>query len=259
MLRPPLRAGATSIRSIRPSRNRPSRAGASRKSSADRDGRGVDDDQVPLVAGPQLAQLLHRHVLLRTGEGRAHGLVEGVDVDLLGPLRVGVRGHDLVEGPLHVEHHGVQLAGPTPGVRGALDRVDLAGRVVQLGQPERLGQPAGRVDGEHHRAPAVLLGRPQRQRRRRGRLADAARAAADDDPDVRVGQQRVDVQTGSAAAAGRHAGPPPEQHARPARTGRRRRPRRAASAAPAAGARARAARRAAPPRPPAGPGAPAPR
>ncbi len=37
MLRPP-RAGASSMRSIRPSRNRDSRAGASRKSSAERDG-----------------------------------------------------------------------------------------------------------------------------------------------------------------------------------------------------------------------------
>jgi hypothetical protein len=35
--------------------------------------RGVHHDQVPLVAGAQLAQLLHRHVLLRAGEGRAHG------------------------------------------------------------------------------------------------------------------------------------------------------------------------------------------
>lgn len=38
MLRPPLRAGASSSRSIRPSRKRESRAGASRKSSAERDG-----------------------------------------------------------------------------------------------------------------------------------------------------------------------------------------------------------------------------
>ncbi len=38
MLRPPARAGASSSRSIRPSRNRDSRAGASRKSSAERDG-----------------------------------------------------------------------------------------------------------------------------------------------------------------------------------------------------------------------------
>ena len=37
-LRPPVRAGAVNRRSIRPSRNRPSRAGASRKSSAERDG-----------------------------------------------------------------------------------------------------------------------------------------------------------------------------------------------------------------------------
>src|SRR3712207_312755 len=48
--------------------------------------RGVDDDEVPAVAGPQLAQLLHRHVLLRPGEGRGQRLVEGVLEDLLRPL-----------------------------------------------------------------------------------------------------------------------------------------------------------------------------
>ena len=47
-------------------------------------------------------------------------------------------------------------------------------------QPHRLGQPAGRVDGEHHDR-AALLGRPHRQRRRGRRLADPAGAAADDD------------------------------------------------------------------------------
>ena len=72
--------------------------------------RGVDDDQVPLLAGPQLPQLLHRHVLLRAREGRRQRLVEGVGEDLLGPLRRGVRDDDVVERPLHVQHHRVQLA-----------------------------------------------------------------------------------------------------------------------------------------------------
>ena len=61
-------------------------------------------------------------------------------------------------------------------------------------RPERLGQPAGRVDGEHHRAPAVLLGGPQRQRRGGGGLAHSARTAAHDDPHAGVGEDLVDVQ-----------------------------------------------------------------
>ena len=44
------RAGASSILTKRPSRNDDSRSGASRKSSAERDGGRVDDDQV-VVAG----------------------------------------------------------------------------------------------------------------------------------------------------------------------------------------------------------------
>ena len=160
--------------------------------------RGVHHDQVPLVPGVQLTQLLHRHVLLGAGEGGAHGLVEGVGEDLRAPRRVGVREHDLVEGALHVQHHGVQLAAAGLDV----DPLDPAGGVVQLGQAERLGQPAGRVDGEHHRAPAVPLGRPQRQRRRGGRLADPTGAAADHDPHAGVGEDSVHVQPGAAWSEG---------------------------------------------------------
>ena len=131
MLRPPARAGASS------SAQHPAveKAGQPlrRVQKVERRARWrrVDDDQVPLVLGVQLTQLLHRHVLLRAGERRAHGLVERVGEDLLGALGVGVGEHDLVEGPLHVEHHRVQLAA-VAGVHA----LDLARGVGQLGQAE---------------------------------------------------------------------------------------------------------------------------
>ena len=72
---------------------------------------------------------------------------------------------------------------PTPGTGAGCCRARRA---------QRLRQPAGRVDGQDADR-AALLGRPQRQRGGRGRLADPAGPAADDDPRGRVGEQRVDV------------------------------------------------------------------
>ena len=223
------RAGARSSRTNRPSRNDDSRSGASRKSSADRDGGRVDDDQ---VVGPgrlgvplELAELLHRHVLLRARERARQRDVEGVLEDLLGLLRGGLALHDLVEGPLHVQHHRVEAAAV---VGGAADADDRPRGVVERLDAHRLGQPAGRVDGEDHDLPAALGG-PERQRRGRGGLADAARAAADDDAGGGVVEQRVDVERlrrrgvrGQRADAGVGAG-----HARPW-SWRRRRPARRA-------------------------------
>ena len=74
---------------------------------------------------------------------------------------------------------------PDDRARGVVERLDA----------HRLGEPAGRVDGEHDDL-APALGRAQRERRRGGGLADAARAAADDDPGARVVEQRVDVERG---------------------------------------------------------------
>jgi hypothetical protein len=100
--------------------------------------------------------------------------------------------HDLVEGALHVQHHGVQFAaGTVAGVE-----LDLAGAVVQSGQAQRLGQPPGRVDGQHDGAAAVQFGRPQRQRRRRGGLPDPARTAADHDAYPWIGEDGVHVEPG---------------------------------------------------------------
>ena len=79
----------------RPSRKDPSRFGASRKSSAERDGgvsttmRSHGPSRVGL--GAQLAELLHRHVLLRARERAGDRLVEGVGEDLGGLLGGGVR------------------------------------------------------------------------------------------------------------------------------------------------------------------------
>ena len=268
MLRPPARAGASSSRSIRPSRKRESRAGASRKSSADRDGGVSTTIRSHSSAGAQLAQLLHRHVLLRAGEGRAHRLVERVGEDLRGPLRVGVREHDLVEGPLHVEHHGVQLAAAGLGV----DALDLARGVVQLGQAQRLGQPAGRVDGQHDGAPAVLLGGPQRRarprwwscRRRRSRSRPrsgspgSARSAStsscgarrSEAPIERIRPRRSRAVLSRCESVGAAGARPASSRPGPVDA------RRAAAAARSSAGPARPARRAATPRARAGSGAP---
>ncbi len=154
--------------------------------------RRVDDDQVPLVGGDELSKLFHRHVLLRACERGGQRLVEGVGEDLFGALGGGVFEHDVVERPLHVEHHREE-----PVVRDALDH---ARGVVQLLQPHRLGQPPGRVDGQHHGAPA-RAGGDDSHRRRSGGLAHAAAAARDDDPRLGIANERPDVQSGRAHGA----------------------------------------------------------
>ena len=59
-------------------------------------------------------------------------------------------------------------------------RVDLTRLVAELGEAERVGEPARRIDREHDRPPALERA-PERDRRRGRRLADAAAAGADDD------------------------------------------------------------------------------
>ena len=152
--------------------------------------RGVHDDQVVVAAGLELAELLHRHVLLRAGEGAGQRLVEGVLQDLGRLVALGVGQDDLVEGPLHVEHHRVERA-----AAGRVDALDAAGGVVQLGQAHRLRQPLGRVDREHD-GTAPALGGSQRERGGGGRLADAAGAGAHQDPGGV--EQVVDVEGGAA-------------------------------------------------------------
>ena len=151
--------------------------------------RGVDDDQVPFVLGEKLTQLLHRHVLLRAGERRGDGLVELVVQNRFAAFGSGVLDHHLVERPAHVEHHGVQFAGHLGRQRNALRRV------AEILDAERLGEPLGRVDGQHHDR-AAIFGGAQRHCRGGGGLADTARAAAHHDAVGRVAQDRAHVQGG---------------------------------------------------------------
>ena len=129
---------------------------------------------------------------------------------------------------------------------------DRARDVVERLDAHRLGQPAGRVDGEHDDL-AAALGGAQRERRGRGGLADPARAAADDDLGRAVVEQRVDVERRrgrrrrrptsgpdrGACAARRHASPCSQQLGGELVERRRGRRRRAAAAARTSARRAR--------------------
>ena len=107
---------------------------------------------------------------------RRQRLVEGVGQDLRGPVRVGVRLDDLVERPLHVEHHRVRaaaVAASTPSTwRGVLSSsvrpIDWASR--------RAGSMVSTTTCRPRSA-----ARSAERGRGRG-LAHAAGAAADDDP-----------------------------------------------------------------------------
>ena len=245
----------------RPSRNEPSRFGRVEEVQRGPRRRRVDDDEVPpraAVVVPvradllvELAELLHRHVLLRARERAGDRLVEGVREDLVGLLGGRVGDDDLVERPLHVEHHRVE--------RATGRRVDVVHRprgVVELGEAHRLGEPPGGVDGEDDDL-APLLRRAQSESGGRGGLADPAGAAAHDDVGMPVGEQRVDVQPrGSRGGPRAHPGDL-RRSSRARRAGRRTRGRStsrhrpgssaAGTSAARAGRAARAARSPAPP------------
>ena len=88
--------------------------------------------------------------------------------DALPPGGVGrVARDEVVPGPLHVEHHREELAlRPEPRLGELVvghARLDVAERR----EPERVREPAGRVDGAHERAPARRArGRARAPRRR---------------------------------------------------------------------------------------------
>ena len=108
--------------------------------------RRVDHDEVEVVRDVQLVELLHRHVLLRARQRAGDVPVEAVAEDALGLLRVGrVRRHEIVERRLRVEHQRPQLARPVA--------VDLRRRVREALEPERVGEPLGRVDRDDDGAP----------------------------------------------------------------------------------------------------------
>ena len=189
-------AGTSSSLISRPSRNDDSRSGASRKSSADRDG-GVSTtirSHRPLTRPPRRAAGRASPSpctpACRRTSSTAPGR-RGCSRICCAFCRGRVGLHDLVERALHVEHHRVEaaagLARRHPSTR--------AGRVVELGEPHGLGQPACWVDGQDDGL-ASLLGGAQCQRAGRRGLADATRAAAHDDPYELVGEQRIDVEGG---------------------------------------------------------------
>ena len=100
-----VRVGAINSRKIRLSSRRVSRRGRVEEVEGVAGGRGVDDDELEPARRVQLVELLHRHVLLRAGEGTGDVAVEAVREDALHLLLVlRVLRDELVERRLRVEH-----------------------------------------------------------------------------------------------------------------------------------------------------------
>ena len=144
-------------------------------------GRRVDDDDVEAGVVVELVQLLGRHVLLGAGQRGGDVAVEAIAHDALGLLGVGrVELDEVVERALGVEHDRPQLAAVRVLVAPAgAEPGHCAGLVGEAGQPERVGQPAGGVDGHDDGAAPGRRGLGG-QDRGGGRLADAAGPAAHD-------------------------------------------------------------------------------
>jgi hypothetical protein len=141
--------------------------------------RRVEHDQVELGARAHLVDLLHRRVLGAARERVRDVLVDAVREDALARGGVGREArHQLVEGALHVEHHGVELARGGHPSRVSQPRADGL-RLEPSADAERVGEALGRVDGEHEHAPAAS-GSAEPDRRREGGLADATGAYAGD-------------------------------------------------------------------------------
>ena len=141
-------------------------------------GRGVEDHEVPALVRRQLQQLLHRHVLVAAGQGGGGVAVEAVLEDAArGGLVGGVAGDELVEGALHVEDHGPELARRRhSGTGGESPRP-----AREPPQPEAGGEAPRGVDGAHQ-DPAAAAGGAQREGGGGGGLAHAPGAADDEDP-----------------------------------------------------------------------------
>ena len=145
--------------------------------------RRVDDDQVVAARGVELVEPLHGDVVVALHEAAGDVVVERVGEDgVAGGGVGGVAAHEVVPRLLGVEHGGPQLA-PGLGDAGGGERLgrDLRLHVAEALQAEGVGQPPGRVDGEHQHLAAELGGGHGRGRRRGRGLAHPARAAADDD------------------------------------------------------------------------------
>ena len=174
---PPARAGAVSSRIIRPSRKRPSRFGASRKSSAERDGGVSTTMRSHSLGGDELARASPSPCTPASRRRRT--------------TATGRRGWRRSARPVRAwsaraRRRRTSASCPASSRRAAplSTPFTCARGVVEFGQPHRLGEPSRRVDREHHGAPSGL-GAEQRHRRGRRRLAHAAAAARDDDPGAR--------------------------------------------------------------------------
>ena len=158
-------------------------------------GRGVHHDEVVVALRVDLVEPLHGDVVVALDEAAGDVLVERVGQDLVPGLRVGgVPADQRVPRLLGVEHGRPQLA----------PRLDPGGPEGLVGHPvlgvadpveaEGVGQPLGRVDGEHQHLAAVADGGHDRRGGRRGGLAHPPGPAGDDD--LLGGQQPVDRPAG---------------------------------------------------------------
>jgi hypothetical protein len=168
-------------------------------------GRGVDDDQVEAATFGQLVDLLHRGVLHAPCQRVRDVLIDRVREDPLTRLVALCEAvHQIVEGALHVEHHGPQR----PAFRDAKARErrfgDGLGLVAERSHTQRVRESTRRVDGEDQRPPA-LARRFERECCGDRRLAHSAAAHAHDDaPFVeRVGAKLRCVHAASGTASTR--------------------------------------------------------
>ena len=151
---------------------------------------------------------------------RRQRLVEGVGEDLLGPLGRRVRGDDLVERALHVQHHRVQLAARPPATS------TRRGLLSSSVRPERLGQPPGRVDGEDDDAcgrprPRAAPAPPPSSSCRRRRSRSRRRSGCPGRRSASSRSSGLGLRRGAVTPADLRAPTGAPRAGRPARTGRR--------------------------------------
>ena len=142
----------------------------------------VHHDQVVAARGVDLVEALHGHVVVALDELAGDVLVQRVDQDRVAGGGVGgVQADQVVPGLLGVQHGGPQLALGLDTGRGERLGRHLRLDVAEALEPQRVGQPLGRVDGQHQHLAAQVGGRRGTDRRGGGRLADAAGAGRHDD------------------------------------------------------------------------------
>jgi hypothetical protein len=166
-------------------------------------GRGVDDDQIEAATVYQLVDLLHGGILHAPRQRVRDVLIDRVHKDPLTRLVVLCEAvHQIVEGALHVEHHGPQR----PVRRDAKARErrlgDGLGLVAERLHTQRVREPTRRVDGEDQRPPAATR-RFERERCGDRRLAHSTAAHAHDDASFveRVGAKLRCVHAASGTAS----------------------------------------------------------